>query len=203
MYVLREKDVPQINQFLGQRSASSNNWRIEALKNVGICFEARQRVSDPRQTLPGGAGSFLKETGSWLSARLNDPTAAILSRYIALRVGDLNYSQNLPFLFFTDLFDWMSDGAIISGEIAARKGLHQQALNLFLIASDLSKHAPPLFTEGFKFLFSRLKQYSGKAKGYGIEEADGAVRDHWIGRRCREPASGLLTKIVPVRECLQ
>ena len=125
------------------------------LLELGDYERARQLAT---QDIPKDT-SALTKFGQQFTQRLNDPTATLLSRYIRLRVGDLDWSNNLAFSL-ADVFDWMSDGAIISGELAARKGLHQQALTLLLRASDLSRHAPPLFTEGYKLLVSRLQQYS-------------------------------------------
>src|SRR5580704_7645418 len=39
MHVLREKDLPQIDQLLGQRRARFNEWRVEALEDVRIRLE--------------------------------------------------------------------------------------------------------------------------------------------------------------------
>src|SRR5439155_11994412 len=39
MHVLRQKDVPQIDQFLGQRSTRRNERRVETLEDVWICLE--------------------------------------------------------------------------------------------------------------------------------------------------------------------
>jgi hypothetical protein len=81
-----------------------------------------------------------------------DPIGATIGGYALLKLNDLdrmhNWADNLA-----AWFDWLPDGAVIAGEVAARRGMDAHAAELFQTAI---RRGLPLFTEGLSLLATRL-----------------------------------------------
>jgi hypothetical protein len=89
-------------------------------------------------------------------SRFRKPEVAAMGRYALLRSGELNWLKSIPDTLL-NAFDWLADGKIISGELAAREGKVSLALTS-LVA--ISEGQLPLYTDGFSMLLSRLIQYT-------------------------------------------
>jgi hypothetical protein len=83
--------------------------------------------------------------------RLLYPIAATIGGYALLKLNDLDrihdWADNLA-----AWFDWLPDGAVIAGEVAARRGEVAHAAELF---QTVIKRGLPLFLEGLSLLASR------------------------------------------------
>jgi hypothetical protein len=103
---------------------------------------------------------------------------ATIGGYALLKLNDLdrmhNWADNLA-----AWFRWLPDGAVIAGEVAARRGTDAHAAKLFRTAI---RRGLPLFTEGLSLLASRLPQLLAD------DDLDQAVRN-----RLQEMAQPLLT----------
>ena len=102
----------------------------------------------------------VRTAGRLLQRESVDPVSAAVGGYALLRLGDLertrDWAENLA-----AWFEWLPDGAVIAGERSAMLGDHLRALEYFLQAG---KRGLPLFTDGFSFLVSRLRQYQSNVR---------------------------------------
>jgi hypothetical protein len=90
--------------------------------------------------------------------RFDDPAAALVPRYLGLRTRDDTVFRLGDFLLDVlqvDVLQGLSDGLVISAEIAARKGLHKMAALRIL---SIPPGGLPLFAEGFSILLHRVKE---------------------------------------------
>jgi hypothetical protein len=124
---------------------TANQHKSRAAKFVQ---QIADRTTDSAQ--PGWFGQFVQR----LIDRFDDPAAALVPRYVGLRTRDLNVFNTLGD-FVLDVIQGLSDGLIISAEIAARKNQHRLAASdiLALPAGGL-----PLFSDGFSLLAHRVKE---------------------------------------------
>ena len=95
------------------------------------------------------------------------PIAAALGGYALLKLNDLDsvhdWADNL-----SAWFEWLPDGAVIAGEVAARRGEDAHAAELFRTALG---RGLPLFSEGLSLLASRLPRL------FADDDLDQSVRD--------------------------
>ncbi len=105
----------------------------------------------------------------WIRSRNSDPAAALVGRYIRLRLGNNNNFQS-GMEGIMDAMQALSDGHIINAEIDAKAGHHKRALTRLLLIKDGKL---PLFTEGFSMAVARLRQYSQQRFEVGqIDDAE-------------------------------
>lgn len=91
-----------------------------------------------------------------LSEKMGNPIEAALGGYALLRLGNLELLHDWPGNL-ANWFYWLPDGAVIAGELAARRGDHAEAANFLL---DALQRGLPIFYEGFSTLLSRIRHYS-------------------------------------------
>jgi hypothetical protein len=113
-----------------------------------------------------------------LWGKMSNPVAAALGGYALLRQGNLERLHNWP-MNLASWFDWLPDGAVIAGELVARRGDHPSAANFFLLAI---RRGLPIFNEGFSTLLSRVRYYALYAKdllldGYSSQHISGALTE--------------------------
>jgi hypothetical protein len=106
------------------------------------------RIAKPGQS--GRIGHFVQH----IVDRFDDPAAALVPRYVGLRTRDATVFNTLGEFVF-DLVQGLSDGLIISAEIAARKNQHEQAASCLL---TIPAGGLPLFSDGFSLLLHRVKE---------------------------------------------
>lgn len=122
--------------------------------------------------------SFRPQIDAVLAARRAKPAVSTLGGYALLLVGpptehiegQATYVDLLavfaPFLF--DGEDKSADELCIRGEVLARQGKHDEALELFL---ELSSYPPPAFTYGLSFALNRLTAYRNALMGGKLTRA--------------------------------
>jgi len=104
-----------------------------------------------------GARVFLdSDAEELLQGKMADPLGAAVGGYLLLRAGALNRMHDWP-ENLASWFPWLPDGAIVAGEKAARDGDHVRALTHFVKVEETGL---PIFTDGYSFLLSRLRQYT-------------------------------------------
>ncbi|MCU7841146.1 MAG: hypothetical protein KZQ82_11160 [Candidatus Thiodiazotropha sp. (ex Lucinoma annulata)] len=114
-------------------------------------------VSDYMQTgALQEAAALMEDAEELLLGKMSNPIAAALGGYALLRLGDLERLHNWP-MNLASWFEWLPDGAVIAGELAARRKDHPSAANFMLLAV---KRGLPLFSEGYSHLLSRLRYYT-------------------------------------------
>ncbi len=98
---------------------------------------------------------LMEDAEDLLREKYSNPIAAALGGYALLRLGNLSYLHNWPNNLAND-FAWLPDGAVIAGELAARKGQHVKAAKYLLKATE---RGLPLFQEGLGLLMGRIRSY--------------------------------------------
>jgi hypothetical protein len=116
-------------------------------------FEEAKRIF---MTLEPPAENLLLRGLNHILSRFRKPEVAAMGRYALLRTGELNWLGGLPDTLL-NAFDWLADGKVISGELAAREGKVSLALSSL---AAISEGQLPLYTDGFSMLLSRLIQYT-------------------------------------------
>lgn len=115
---------------------------------------------------------------SLLFSKMADPIGAALGGYALVRLGELdrvhNWADNLA-----HWFDWLPDGPVIAGEVAARRGEDARAAEFFVAACT---RGVPLFGEGLSLIGNRVPRLLGDPD----VPAD-------LQERLREAAAPLLT----------
>ncbi|MCU7891557.1 MAG: hypothetical protein KZQ78_08040 [Candidatus Thiodiazotropha sp. (ex Ustalcina ferruginea)] len=120
-------------------------------------FGSIELVSDYMQTgALQEAAALMEDAEQLLWGKMSNPIAAALGGYALLRLGDLDRLHNWP-MNLASWFEWLPDGAVIAGELAARRKDHPSAANFMLLAV---KRGLPLFSEGYSHLLSRLRYYT-------------------------------------------
>jgi hypothetical protein len=116
------------------------------------------------------AATLLDDAHDTLQDKVANPVAAALGGYVLLRIGDLKRLHNWP----ENLCNWfttLADGAIIAGELAARKGESRKARKFFL---EACRRGLPVFSAGFRMLTARMREYALTEKNN--EEVTGHYR---------------------------
>lgn len=94
---------------------------------------------------------------SLLFSKMADPLGAALGGYALVRLGELDrvrdWADNLA-----HWFDWLPDGAVIAGEVAARRGEDALAAEFFVTACT---RGVPLFGEGLSLIGNRVPRLLG------------------------------------------
>jgi hypothetical protein len=134
---------------------------------------SKANTGSDAQELPSLFHNALRSASRVLRMRTTEPATALLDRYIRLRSGEDDFTDNLHSLL--DRFENLPDGYVIRAERLARKGQHKDALDLLLKIENANL---PLFTEGFSLLVTRLRQYAQQR--FATQEIDdsGARRAH-------------------------
>jgi hypothetical protein len=114
----------------------------QAIENVADWFANPQR--------PTRVGQIVQQ----VIDRFDDPAAALVPRYIGLRTRDDSVFNTLGD-FLLDVIQGLSDGLVISAEIAARGNQHKMAASRIL---SIPAGGLPLFTDGFSMLLHRVKE---------------------------------------------
>ncbi len=96
-----------------------------------------------------------EEAEDMLYSKMIKPIEAVIGGYALLRIGAIDRMHNWPRNLY-EYFPKLSDGAIIAGELEARKGNDKEAIDLFLNAY---KRGLPIFREGLSLLVARLRSY--------------------------------------------
>jgi hypothetical protein len=89
-----------------------------------------------------------------LMAKMRDPVGAALGGYALLRLNELDRMHDWPFNL-AEIFDWLPDGAVIAGELAARRGDDVRAAEWF---GRAAARGLPLFSDGLSVLANRVPQ---------------------------------------------
>ena len=100
-----------------------------------------------------------------LRGKVQDPIGAALGGYALVRLNELHrvrdWADNLA-----NWFDWLPDGPVIAGEVAARRGEDDKARSHF---EEASRRGLPLFSEGMSLYANRMPQLVGAAEGAQVE----------------------------------
>jgi hypothetical protein len=107
-----------------------------------------------------------------LYSKMSNPIGAAIGAYILLRIGSVEQLHDWPH----NLSDWfpnLADGAIIAGELEARKGNDKEAIDLFLNAYQ---RGLPVFREGLSLLVSRLRSYTLDNEDFSNKETEKDVK---------------------------
>lgn len=90
-----------------------------------------------------------------LLGKSRHPLAAALGGYALLRLGETEKMRDWP----TNLarwYEWLPDGEVIAGELAAKRGDDVNALVRF---TEAVRRGPPVFTDGLSVLTARLRSF--------------------------------------------
>lgn len=97
-----------------------------------------------------------EEAKEMLRGKTDSPVAAAIGAYILLAGGGLErlsaWVRNLY-----EWIDWLPDGAVIYGELLARRGDHKNAISMFL---EIEERGLPLLTGGVRIIMRRLTGYA-------------------------------------------
>ena len=146
------------------RNASINTCTVEILDD-GVIFQFLCYFEyDKRTTLMldylssnsfEEAADIAGNAEDMLYGKMFNPIGAVIGGYVLLRIGAIEQMHDWP----QNLSNWfpkLADGAIIAGELEARKGNDKEAIDLFL---DAYKRGLPIFREGLSLLVARLRSY--------------------------------------------
>jgi hypothetical protein len=149
----------------------STDWANSALQYMALGYyeEAKHLVEGANVHRPSVAAQVVEKVADWFVKpqqpsgigrivqgvlnRFDDPAAALVPRYLGLRTRDDTVFNTLGDSLL-DVVQGLSDGLVISAEIAARQGLHKIAALHIL---SIKPGGLPLFAEGFSMLLHRIK----------------------------------------------
>ncbi|WP_176480174.1 phospholipase D-like domain-containing protein [Mesorhizobium sp. WSM3859] len=128
-----------------------------------------RRVEQLSQLVEG----YWERSRELLEHKYEHPVAAAIGAYVMVLVGSPHLSEadclssgNWLDRWTSNLFydfPWLVDGLCIRGEILARRGEHEEAVELFC---QMPGRGLPMFTFGFRFALDRLSGYrNAAAKG--------------------------------------
>ena len=118
------------------------------------------------------AADIAGDAETMLYSKMSNPIGAAIGAYILLRIGSIEQLHDWPH----NLSDWfpnLADGAIIAGELEARKGNDKEAIDLFLSAYQ---RGLPVFREGLSLLVSRLRSYTLDNEDFSNKETGKNVK---------------------------
>jgi hypothetical protein len=129
------------------RARLSTSWADVALQYLsqGYPEQARHLIEKAVRDQPFG---FFR----WFS-RFEDPSAALMERYVQVRTGKPG-ALDAALGRFLDSIPGSSDGLILTAELCAREGNDVDAARTLL---RVREGALPLFSEGFRLLSNRLR----------------------------------------------
>lgn len=134
----------------------STDWANAAMQYMskGYYDEARDLVEAGRARSDDRPSVF-QRMAKYISSRFDDPSAALVPRYLSLRIGEDTVLNTIGDSMLDVLQPKIPDGRIISAEAAARRQQYEvSAFHLNAIPAG----ALPLFTEGFSLLVHRLRE---------------------------------------------
>ncbi|MBV8176469.1 MAG: hypothetical protein JO151_18155, partial [Verrucomicrobia bacterium] len=131
----------------------STEWANGAMQYMarGYMDQAKQLVLTASERQPSGLARLVQK----MANRFDDPAAAFVPRYVGLRTHEASVMNTLGESFLDLLQQHLSDGFVISAELAARERQFKQAAEYI---TSLRPGAMPLFTEGFSLLIHRLRE---------------------------------------------
>ena len=91
---------------------------------------------------------------SMLMSKMRDPMAAVLGGYALLRLNELERLHDWPDNLAA-WFEWLPDGSVIAGELAARQGRDEDAAAHMATAA---RRGVPVLSEGLSLFASRVPQ---------------------------------------------
>jgi hypothetical protein len=149
----------------------AGNWSLDvhlgnAVANLLVHYRAQGFAQQAAETLE----SPNLDAEELLKGKMADPIGAAVGAYALLRFADLDRLHD----WTANLHEWFpdfADAAAIRGEHLARRGEHEQALEIFLTLAD---RGLPAFLDGFSYALDRLRVYleSGKFSGAAKERCD-------------------------------
>jgi len=101
------------------------------------------------------AADIVGNAEEMLYGKIHNPIGAVIGGYVLLHIGAVERMHNWPM----NLYNWfpkLPDGAIIAGELEARRGNDKKAIELFLNAYQ---RGLPIFRKGLSLLVARLRSY--------------------------------------------
>jgi hypothetical protein len=127
--------------------------------NAALQYMARGYVEEAKQMVSSTSGAvatgLLTRAIQRIVTRFDDPAAALVPRYVALRTREATLLNTVGESMLDVFQDRIGDGPIIEAELAAREGMFGVAATHLL---RLREGAMPLFTEGFSLLSHRLNE---------------------------------------------
>ena len=127
--------------------------------NAALQYMARGDVEEAKQMVSSvgtpASGGLLTRFIQRMVVRFDDPAAALVPRYVALRAREATLLNTVGESILDVFHDHIGDGPIIEAEIAAREGMFGIAATHLLRLRD---GAMPLFTEGFSLMLHRLNE---------------------------------------------
>jgi len=153
-------------QLLTAHVRLSTEWANAAVQYVaqGYVAEAKELIEARKDR----HSSVLERVLQALVNRFDDPVAELVPRYVALRSRDGTVLTTLPDSLLDLLQEYLSDGAIISAETAARERQFKLATQRIL---SIRPGGIPLFTEGFSLLIHRVRELLDLATEHLSQEA--------------------------------
>lgn len=126
--------------------------------NAAMQYMAQGYLAEAKELVVSGADrerSVLDRVLQKLAKRFDDPAAELVPRYVALRTREVTILNTLHESFL-DLFQqYLSDGAVICAETAARERNFKLTAQRIV---DIRPGGIPLFTEGFSLLIHRVRE---------------------------------------------
>lgn len=162
--VSRNRDKPTNLLLPIQKNSMIERCTVEIVDNgvdlkLSCSFEDSKRTTLMFDYLSSNsleeAAGLAEEAEGMLYSKMSNPIGAVIGGYILLRIGAVEQMHDWP----KNLYEWfprLSDGAIIAGELEARRGNDREAIDLFLGAY---KRGLPIFREGLSLLVARLRLY--------------------------------------------
>jgi len=95
-----------------------------------------------------------------LAEKFEKPILSALGAYVLLSTGMIEGLHSWT-TRLSDAFPNMPDGHAVAGEVAARLGQHETALDYFLRGTSAGV---PVFTAGLRFMLDRLRSYAAAVK---------------------------------------
>ena len=149
----------------------AGNWSLDvhlgnAVANLLVHYRAQGFARQAAETLE----SPNLDAEELLKGKMADPIGAAVGAYALLKFADLDrlhdWTANLH-----ERFPDFADAAAIRGEHLARRGEHEQALEIFL---TLANRGLPAFLDGFSYTLDRLRLYleSGEFVGAAKQRCD-------------------------------
>jgi len=130
----------------------STEWANAAMQYMsqGYIQEAKQLVAAGNERAPSGVARLALR----ITNRFDDPAAAFVPRYLGLRTREATLVNTIGDSLLDLLQLHLSDGVVISAELAARERNFKLAAQHIM---TIRTGRIPLFTEGFSLLIHRVR----------------------------------------------